>query len=327
MTMLAMNDVDTMRDSVLFDGPNKARRISRFWILIILASIIASAGVVGDSTATVIGAMIVAPLMTPILGTMLSLVLADRANLIRSLLFVVGGAACAVAIGWLVGLVVLYPVVAATNSQVAARVHPHLIDLLAAVATGVVGSISLIRKDISDTLPGVAIAISLVPPLSVVGLTLQSGEPGEAFGALLLFLTNVTAILASGIIVMAIYKVRPPEPSDEDRGRALNRRRAMLVVGALTVSIVGVLTFSSAKIIRDTRRESTVQDVAKSWAGEFGWRIIAVSTDEDGLVVRAEGPIPQPETTTLADALRRRGIDPAAVTIDLVPRVEIKLGG
>ncbi len=235
MTMLAMNDVDDMRDSVLFDGPNMARRISRFWILLVLASIIASAGVVGDSTATVIGAMIVAPLMTPILGMMLSLVLADRTNLIRSSLFVVGGSACAVAIGWLVGLLVLNPVVAATNSQVAARVHPHLIDLLAAVATGVVGSISLIRKDISDTLPGVAIAISLVPPLAVVGLTLESGEPSQAFGALLLFLTNVTAILASGIIVMAIYKVRPTESTDDHEGRALNRRRAMLVVGALTV--------------------------------------------------------------------------------------------
>jgi uncharacterized hydrophobic protein (TIGR00271 family) len=327
MTMLAMNDVDTMRDSVLFDGPNKERRISRFWILLVLASIIAAAGVVADSTATVIGAMIVAPLMTPILGTMLSLVLADRANLIRSVLFVVGGSACAVAIGWLVGLVVLYPVVAATNSQVASRVHPHLIDLLAAAATGVVGSISLIRKDISDTLPGVAIAISLVPPLTVVGLTLQSGEPGEALGALLLFLTNVTAILASGVIVMAIYKVRPPEPTDEDRGRALNRRRAMFVVGALTIAIVGTLTFASVKIIRDTRRERTVKAVADGWADGFGWHIVNVSTDEDGLVVRAEGPIPEPETTTLAAALRQHGIDPGRVTIELLPRAEIKLGG
>src|SRR4249919_3422340 len=112
MTMLAMNDVDTMRDSVLFDGPNKARRISRFWILLVLASIIASAGVAADSTATVIGAMIVAPLMTPILGTMLAVVIADRRNLFRCMGLVATGALTAIAIGYVVGLMISIDVVA-----------------------------------------------------------------------------------------------------------------------------------------------------------------------------------------------------------------------
>jgi uncharacterized membrane protein len=96
--------------------------------------------------------------------------------------------------------------VAATNSQVAARVTPRLVDLVAALATGAVGSVALARPDVSDTLPGVAIAISLVPPLAVAGLTLQSGSPGQCLGALLLFATNVVAILASGIVVMALYR-------------------------------------------------------------------------------------------------------------------------
>ncbi len=96
-------DIDRIRDSVFFEGPDASQRISRFWILLILAAIIAAAGVVADSTATVIGAMIVAPLMTPILGTMLSVVLADRTNLVRSILLVAAGAATAIAIGWLIG--------------------------------------------------------------------------------------------------------------------------------------------------------------------------------------------------------------------------------
>src|SRR5215212_8987737 len=97
-----MDDIQRMRDAVFFEGPEVRQRLSRFWILIVLASIIAAAGIAADSTATVIGAMIVAPLMTPILGTMLSVVLADRSNLIRSLLHVAGGAVVAIAIGWLV---------------------------------------------------------------------------------------------------------------------------------------------------------------------------------------------------------------------------------
>lgn len=87
-----MNDLEHMRDAVFFHGPDIRRRLSRFWILITLSAIIAAAGVVADSAATVIGAMIVAPLMTPVLGTVLSVVLADRVNLGRSLLLVAGGA-------------------------------------------------------------------------------------------------------------------------------------------------------------------------------------------------------------------------------------------
>src|SRR5690606_36694199 len=110
-----------------------------------------------------------APLMVPILGTVLAVVLADRANLWRCLGLVVAGAIAVMAIGWFLGLLTATPVDAATNAQVASRVHPRLVDLAAALATGAVGSIALARDDISDTLPGVAIAISLVPPLAVVG--------------------------------------------------------------------------------------------------------------------------------------------------------------
>src|ERR671912_2965148 len=231
-----MNDTKQMRDAVFFEGPDVRPRLTRFWILITLASIIAAAGVAADSTATVIGAMIVAPLMTPVLGTMLSVVLADRTNLTRSLLLVAGGAVVAIAIGWLVGVLVVDPVVAETNSQVAQRVHPKLIDLLAALATGAVGSVALVRRDISDTLPGVAIAISLVPPLSVVGLCAESGAYSESAGALLLFGTNVAAILATGLVVMAIYRVhRLVTPASTPERRAINRRNAALVIVAFVI--------------------------------------------------------------------------------------------
>lgn len=164
-----------MRQSVFFDGPTASQKYSRFWLLLVLAAVIASAGVVADSTATVIGAMIVAPLMTPILGTMLATVLGDRDNLIRSLLLVIGGAAAAIAIGFLVGVVVVPEVLAETNTQVAGRVSPGLIDLLAALGTGVVGSVALVRKDISDTLPGVAIALALSSLAVVVRTIVENG--------------------------------------------------------------------------------------------------------------------------------------------------------
>ena len=97
-------DVHRMTETLYIDGPLRGRMSSKFWILLLLASVIATAGVIADSTATVIGAMIVAPLMTPILGTALAVVLADREHVVRSVLLVLGGALVVIAIGLHLGL-------------------------------------------------------------------------------------------------------------------------------------------------------------------------------------------------------------------------------
>lgn len=327
MPSVAAAEIARMRESVFFEGPELGRRLSRFWILLVLAAIIAAAGVVGDSTATVIGAMIVAPLMLPIQATMLSVVLADRVNLMRSLALVVAGASTAILIGWLMGFVVVGDVVAATNSQVAARVSPRLIDLLAALATGVVGSVALARRDISDTLPGVAIAISLVPPLSVVGLTLNAGEYSQAGGAMLLFLTNVAAILLTGTVVMAIYGVhRLTAPDVPSAIKAVDRRKAIVVIVAMLVLVGVPLTTASMRIARETTRESTVREVAQRWSAETGWQLVRVSLTNGKLTARFEGPLPVPSVDVLREAVAARGVDLDSVRIELVPLATIELG-
>jgi uncharacterized membrane protein len=240
---------------------------------------------------------------------------------------VVAGALGAVAIGWLVGFAVAHDVVAANSPQVAGRVNPRLIDLLAALATGAVGSIALVRRDISDTLPGVAIAISLVPPLTVVGLTLESGEVDEAAGALLLFLTNVVAIIGVGMVVMALYRVHRlvPAPQTADR-RAVNRRNAVLVVAA-SVAVVGVtLAGSSARIASETSREEQVRDVAASWGEPAGWEVAGTTTRRGRVIVSLAGPLPAPDTDRLRDELIADGIDPADVTVELQPIETVDLG-
>lgn len=322
------NTAADMRDAVFFDGSSSGARYSRFWLLLVLASIIASAGIVGDSTATVIGAMIVAPLMTPILGTMLATVLGDRANLTRSLLLVLGGAAAAVLIGFAVGLLVQTAVLASTNAQVSSRVSPRLIDLLAALGTGVVGSVALVRRDISDTLPGVAIAISLVPPLSVAGLVLESGSVAQFLGALLLFVTNVVAILGTGIVVMSVYGVsrltRHRIPGDSSSPSLVTP--VALLAGMLL--LIGVpLTLTSVDITARSNLEGTVQSVGEEWAAEVGWSVTGVSTRGDEVILRVQGTPPLPATTGLEAALAAAGVDPDRVTVDLTPVNVVRLTG
>lgn len=316
-----------MRESVFFDGPEARARYSRFWMLLVLSSIIASAGVVADSTAAVIGAMIVAPLLGPIQGTMLATVLGDRANLMRSLLLVVAGAGVAIAIGFVIGLVVAGDVVAATNSQVAGRVSPRLIDLLAALGTGVVGSVALVRRDISDTLPGVAIAISLVPPLTVVGLTLESGAFGEAAGAMLLFVTNVVAIIATGIVVMSFYGVNKLSAVGVAEGthRASLRKPAILL--AVMLVVIGLpLSVTSFQIGAKSIIESAVHSEVDAWLVDTGWTLESIDYSSLELTVTVEGPLPMPDTAALEAALAERGVATENVTIVLIPVYQVELG-
>jgi uncharacterized hydrophobic protein (TIGR00271 family) len=324
---IAVGDLARMRDSVFFDGPTLRRKLSRFWILLVLASVIAAAGVVGDSTATVIGAMIVAPLMTPILGIMLAVVLGDRPNLLRSIGLVLAGAAIAVIVGYLLGIFVDNPVVAATNGQVAGRVNPALIDLVAAVATGAVGSVALVRRDISDTLPGVAIAISLVPPLSVVGLTAESGAWDEASGAAFLFATNVASILATGVIVMALFRVyQMATPSPGSAESSVNRRNALLVIVVFFAVVLAPLVGSARQIRANQEREREVRQITEEWAGDAGWEVLEVSTTGTNVDVRLIGSPPLPQTDTFAEALRAGGIDPNGVVVEFIPRTVVDLG-
>lgn len=320
-------DIQRMRDQLFFEGPEEGRRLSRFWILLILAAVIAAAGVVADSTATVIGAMIVAPLMTPILGTMLAIVLADRLNLVRSIAYVVAGSGVVIAIGFLIGLLVAVPAVADTNAQVAARVTPRLIDLLAALATGAVGAFALTRSDVSDTLPGVAIAISLVPPLAVVGLTLESGAVDQAAGALLLFVTNVCAILASGVVVMALFRVYEHLPSPGAQTRYVNRRGAVGAVAVMVVLVMIPLAATSTRIGQATLDEIAVETTADAWAAPADWTVVTVTAVGDKVVVRATGPAPEPDPAALRAALDAQGLSDLTVDLELVPGNVVVLPG
>ena len=317
MSGLTEVDIQRMRDQLFFEGPDRNRRLSRYWLLLPLAAVIASAGVVSDSTATVIGAMIVAPLMTPILGIVLAVVLADGANLRRCVLLVVVGAAAVVGIGWLLGWFVSYPVVAATNGQVAARVTPRIVDLVAALATGAVGSVALARSDISDTLPGVAIAISLVPPLAVVGLTLESGAPRQSLAAFLLFTTNVAAILASGIVVMAFHRVHRVFGQGGTAGFRFGG--AVAIIAALLLVVIVPLWINSDRIDKTAIRESEVQAVAGHWASDAGWSVLGVTARDDQVLIEATGPDPAPSLTLLRHDLNDAGLTGLDVQVDLVP--------
>ncbi len=311
-------DVERMANKTLLSyGPNSRSKYSQFWVLLALAGVIATAGVVSDSTATVIGAMIVAPLMTPILGTAFALVLAGRHRMARSLLVVLGGALLVIAIGYGAGL--LDPLNAATqgNSQVSSRVDPKLIDLIAALATGLVGAFALVRADISDTLPGVAIAISLVPPLAVIGLTFEEGLHDEALGAALLFLTNVAAIIFTATMVLLLYKVRDVA---KEMGVPVGRLSGVTlaaVVGVVTLIAIP-LSYQTQQLFQENLLMFRVGPIAQDWAQSNDWQIADLKVNGNLLTVTALGAPPEISATQLRESLDDAGYQDVNLTVDLV---------
>lgn len=303
--------------TLLTFGPATSAKSSRFWILLTLAGIIASAGVAADSTAMVIGAMIVAPLMTPIMGTAFSLVLGDRNHLMRSLLAVFGGALLVISIAFLFGMAepINFPIEG--NSQISSRIHPRLLDLIAALATGMVGSVALVRSDISDTLPGVAIAISLVPPLAVVGLTLQDAKIDEAMGALLLFGTNVASIIFTATMVLLLYKVRETAREAGIRVGSLRGWSLAAVLG--TVILVAIpLAFGTQQIIRESRLSFFIAPITEKWAHANGWQVLNLKIRESEVQITAIGPPPELEARKLREILDESGYTDFDLVVNLV---------
>ena len=106
------------------------------------------------------------------------------------------------------------------NAQISGRISPSVVDMVVALAVGFVAAVGMMRRDLSDVLPGVAIAISLVPPMCVVGITAAEGYWGASLGALILFATNVIAMITAGIVTFGFAQY-----ARAARGADLNQRR------------------------------------------------------------------------------------------------------
>jgi uncharacterized hydrophobic protein (TIGR00271 family) len=290
----------------LFEG-DVAGKVSRFAILLILAAVIATAGVLSDSTATVIGAMIIAPLATPIVGIAAGIVEGNARHTLSSLAFVLGGAVVVVGIGALLAVIVPSLIPTLSNSQISGRTSPGLVDLLAAVATGTAGAFAMARKDISDVLPGVAIAISLVPPLAVVGITAAHGQGSLALGALLLFASNVVAIVLTGTLVFSAYGyVRDARRSAEAAGVGTFRRAHANLVVALTVAAVTIpLAVNTIYGVIVNRWLDQSRAAASAWVrSDPGTQLLDVTLQgDDTYIFTIQGPGTGPSPSGLVSRL------------------------
>ncbi|AYV26436.1 DUF389 domain-containing protein [Streptomyces avidinii] len=240
-----------------------AEALRRFIVLLCLSVVVATVGLLQDSTAVVIGAMMMAPLMAPIMGVAASLVMGWGARLLGGLAVVGLSTVASMAIAW--AMTVLMPSAGSTMpAEALARSSPDVRDLLVALAAGAAGAYATVRKEVSGALPGVAVAVALVPPLSSAGVLMGRGQPELARGAVLLFAANLFGIVLAAAVVFVLTGFMPAA-----RLRA-NPARLVLTLALITVPTLAVATVLTARFIHSADQAHTLQLATQSitrWLG------------------------------------------------------------
>ena len=175
--------------------------VSRFSFLLLMSVVIATLGLANNQPAAVIAAMVIAPLMTPVLGIAAGIMLGLVRQVARLTLIVVTSSVAAVAVGWFISFTL---VVHEITGEELSRTSPRIRDFAIALAAGAAGMYGIVRKDLSGVLPGVAIAVALVPPLGTIGIVLELGEWSLARGAALLYGMNIVAIILAAMVVLVV---------------------------------------------------------------------------------------------------------------------------
>jgi uncharacterized hydrophobic protein (TIGR00271 family) len=307
-------------DELYYEGDRRNPYLWRFAALIVFSSSIAAFGLMNDSAAVVIGAMLIAPLMTPIMAFAGALVEAWGRRLVEQGLIVAGGAALAIAVGW--ACASLIPDIGpglALPGEVLARTSPNLIDLGIALAAGAAGAYVTVRSEASSALPGVGIAVALVPPLATVGLCLEVGRADLAGGAFLLFLTNFAAIsLAAGLTFAVNGFLPPPE-------RIRNSRWAVVAIVAVILVITIPLAFNTIPKWERAQFAVVAAEEIDVWSPNVELEAMDVDATEETVVfeIVVTGDDFDADVQELAEAISDEIDRPAQVDLVFIPRTRV----
>ncbi len=234
-----------------------------YYILTILSCIIATTGLLQGSTATIIGAMIVAPLMTPILAFSLGIIWGDAFLIKTSLKSLIKGTFIAI----IISAVIAFAIPTADySSEILSRTQPSIFDIIVALVSGIVGAYGYSNKNISATLVGIAIAVALMPPLCTVGIGIGTLNPGIAGGAAVLFVINLVSISLSGAVVFWLMKIHPRKTEESQvRKRALYQIVISIII--LTCIAVPVGYFMREGFLMNKTKKAASELILKELPG------------------------------------------------------------
>ena len=232
-----------------------------YLLMLVLAALIALLGLLQNSVAVIIGAMLISPLMGPILSCGLALTLADW-KLGKKALRNVGLSVAEVIV--ITALATWLAPLKEATPEILARTSPNLMDLLIAVFSGLAGSLALCSKKTELTiLPGVAIAVAVMPPLATTGYGLSTQQWAIARGSFLLFFTNLVAIVISAHLVFVLVGFRARLDLSRAPHRLLVRYRTLIAYAVLVVVALPLMQ-TLVRAARQTRMKTQITRTLKA---------------------------------------------------------------
>jgi uncharacterized hydrophobic protein (TIGR00271 family) len=309
--------LSTFEDKTFIEGPQTARRLVTFFTLLLLATVIANYGVLSNSTATVIGAMIVAPLMGPMMAITSAVVMGSLPRALRAFALTVAGIIAVIIFSYLLSLIVpSFTISFTSNGEITSRINPGLYALLTALGAGAAGAFIISRSEIADALGGVAIAISLVPPLCVVGISLRCGQMSAALGSFLLFMTNFLAILFAGGGVLVIIGLGKSAASNE---QLRFRRRGLILFVVCLVLVAIPLSLTAYQNIIGIEDNNSATVTVQNWLQGTSYQADTVSVNDRVVSVTIDGTGQIKPLQQLANQLARALRRPILLNLRTVP--------
>jgi uncharacterized hydrophobic protein (TIGR00271 family) len=269
-------------NELFFEGEERMPYVKQFYSLLTIAALIAIVGLYGNSPAVVIGAMLLSPLMTPILAFAAALVMGWPVRSGRLAIRLLFATLFVFALSYLFPLVFRMPTNIVIPSELLARTNPNMGDLLIALSAGIAASLMLLRRETLAILPGVAISVALIPPLCVSGLLSYAQKYALAWEAFVLYATNLVGIILTAGTVLLLTGFKP-----RVKDLKLNLRVAAgMTMITFFVALVAVpLGIRSINDLRDLHDRQVAISVIDDWIGENSVEIRDVEVEDNLLQV------------------------------------------
>lgn len=219
-----------------------------FITLMVLSSLLATVGIYQDSIPSVVGAMILAPLMAPIISLAMGAARSDRKIIKASMITLGTGVLSAL---FFSSVLTFFMPLDIVTSQISSRINPNILDLFVAIFSGIAGAYASAKEEVAKSLAGVAIAVALVPPLCVSGIGIGWGDFEIIYGSFLLFMTNLFGMVVAATLTFIFLGFAP-----------VFRAKKSLLYSSLMLSVICIpLVFSFYSLILQSNDYEKLQNI------------------------------------------------------------------
>lgn len=289
-----------------------------FYVLITTASLIVSLGILIDSTAVVIGGMLIAPLVWPIMALSLGLVTNSQKLTQKSIITILKNTVLVIFISLVCGLIV--PDLMSENNEFLTRTSPTLFELIIGLIAGFTGAFIITYPKIGSAIAGVVIAAAIVPPLATIGISISRMDYNATIGALLLFLSNLVAISAASTLLFII--------SGFKKSKKGNYKLSQLLWNLVLLIIIFIpLLLTTQKTINDTRTKKIIKDVVTSSLDEVIIDNIAINQKDDfweiNLVLNHKQTFEFSQAKAIENIISKRLNKPVSLKLKIIPLIEV----